>query len=267
MARAQAVKPVERGRDANRSAGVAAEREIAGIGAARCRRAAGRAAGQPAGRAQIGRGAVMGIGACDAEEEFVADRLAGNRRARRENLRDRGGMADRRLLRRKPVRVAAAGTAPGNVVHVLDHGGEPGKRAGCRPAHGRIEIVGDKERSAHAASMPQGPAKREGGGGTTQKTASRCDVVQCSDAVIPAKRPAGLPAGARAGTQGRATHVCPQGPAPRRGTAGLRGGVLRDARPRRAPGRGPLAEERTWFEARHPTMRVRLSKHFDPRRN
>jgi hypothetical protein len=77
----------------------------------------------------------MRVCAREAEEEFVADRLAGNRRARREDLRDRGGMADRRLLRRKPVRVAAAGAAPGNVVHVLDHGGEPGS-AGFRARTG-----------------------------------------------------------------------------------------------------------------------------------
>ena len=94
--RAQAVDAVERGGDAHRAAGVAAEREIASAGAAAPppSRPTSRRAGGPA-RA-VHRRAVMRVGAGDAVEEFVADRLAGDGGAGVEELSAPAGSGARR---------------------------------------------------------------------------------------------------------------------------------------------------------------------------
>src|SRR5512134_1089913 len=73
MGRPQAVKPAERGRHADRAAGIAAECEVAHLGRDRRGRAARRAAGDAIRRAGIHRLAVMGVPAEHAVEELVAN--------------------------------------------------------------------------------------------------------------------------------------------------------------------------------------------------
>src|SRR6516165_2290378 len=89
----------------------------------------------------------MRIRARDAVEELVANRLAGDGRARRENLRDCIGMPSGRLLRREPFGIAAAGSLTGNVVHVLDDRGESGERTTRSSADRRLVFVWNEKDS------------------------------------------------------------------------------------------------------------------------
>ena|SRR5690242_5387428 len=93
----------------------------------------------------------MSIDAAHAIEELVANGFAGDGSAGGENFFDGRSMAAGRLLRREPIRTAAAGAAPRDVVHILDDSGQSGERAGSRANNRRIEIMRDKERSFHAA--------------------------------------------------------------------------------------------------------------------
>ena len=74
----------------------------------------------------------MRVDAGDAVEELVADRLADDGGAGVENFRHRRGVRRRGLGVGEPVRIAAAGALAGDVVHVLDRGGEAGERAVAR---------------------------------------------------------------------------------------------------------------------------------------
>jgi hypothetical protein len=80
----------------------------------------------------------MSIDARDAVEELIADCFAGDRGPAGENFLDHGSMLAGRFLRRKPIRIAAAGPRPGNVVHVLDDRREAGKRASGRTNNRRL---------------------------------------------------------------------------------------------------------------------------------
>jgi hypothetical protein len=70
----------------------------------------------------------MGIGTRQAEEEFVAHRLADDIGAGREQAFDRGGVLFGGQLIRKPIGTAAAGAFAGDVVHVLDRYGQTRER-------------------------------------------------------------------------------------------------------------------------------------------
>ena len=50
----------------------------------------------------------------------------------------------RRLLRGQPIRIAAAGARAGDVVHVLDDGGQPGERTARAAGDRRVEVVRDE---------------------------------------------------------------------------------------------------------------------------
>ena len=91
----------------------------------------------------------MGIDAGDAVEEFIAYRLAGDGRSGSDDLLNHGGVPRRWLLLREPFGTAAARAGTCDVVHVLDHGGQARQRSRRRTAHGRFEIMGNEERSAH----------------------------------------------------------------------------------------------------------------------
>ena len=147
MRGADAIEPAERGRHPDRTAGIAADRDIAGAGSRRRCRAARRAAGQAAGRARIVRRAVMRVDAGDAVEEFVADGLAGDGGAGIEQLLHDACVLRRGRLRCEPVRIAAAGALAFDVIHVLDRDGQPGERAGLRAANRRLQVVRNEGRA------------------------------------------------------------------------------------------------------------------------
>ena len=143
--RAQSVDAAIGRRHAHRSAGVAAEREITGIRRGGGGRAARRAARNAAGRPHVHRRAVVRADAGAAVEEFVADRLARDGRAGGEDLFHRGRVHARRLLRRQPLRTAAAGARAGDVVEVLDHRGETRKRPARAARDRRLDVVRHEE--------------------------------------------------------------------------------------------------------------------------
>src|SRR5215469_13778062 len=92
-----------------RTAGIAAQCEVASIGAAGSGRAAGGTAGQPARRAHIRWRSIVGIDATHAVEELVANRFAGDRGAGGENFLHSAGVSSGALLRGEPIRTATAG--------------------------------------------------------------------------------------------------------------------------------------------------------------
>jgi hypothetical protein len=92
----------------------------------------------------------MGIHTGDAEEQFVADGLADDRRAGSQNLRHCRRVGGRRSVGGKPSRVAGSGPRARNVVHVLDGGGQARKRAGAAARDRRCQIMGNEKRAAPA---------------------------------------------------------------------------------------------------------------------
>ncbi len=148
VGRPQAVDTAQRGGHADRAAGVAAERKVAGARAGGRGRSARRAAGNPSGCAQIGGRAVMHVDAGDAEEQLVADRLADDGRAGSQDFCNRRRVGFRRPMGREPGRIARAGRKAGDVVHVLDRGVEPGERAVAASRDRRCDVVRNEERAA-----------------------------------------------------------------------------------------------------------------------
>src|SRR5262249_10984805 len=142
--------PVEGRGGGTGPAGAAPKKRGGGWGPPRRRGAVGGPAGNAAWRPDIRRRAVMRIRARDAVEELVANRLAGDGRARRENLRDCIGMPGGRLLSREPFWIAAAGSLTGNVVHVLDDRGESGERTPRSSADRRLDSVWNEKGFGHA---------------------------------------------------------------------------------------------------------------------
>src|SRR5262249_61729132 len=69
----------------------------------------------------------MCVCAAHAVEKFIADRFSGNRCASIEDLLHRRTIARGGCLRCEPFRAAAAGAFASDVVHILDHGGQPGE--------------------------------------------------------------------------------------------------------------------------------------------
>ena len=93
----------------------------------------------------------MGVDAAHAIEELVAYCLAGDGSAGAKNLRNRAGMLAGGLLRREPIRTAAAGPRTGDVVHILDHRREASKRPVLCANNRRVQIMRDEKRISHAA--------------------------------------------------------------------------------------------------------------------
>ena len=166
MGRPQPVEAAERCGDADRAAGVAAEREVAGARRRGRGRPARRTAGNAPRRAQVGRRSVMGIHAGDAEEQFIADGLADDGGAGSENLRDRCRIGARRSMGGKPGRVAGSGPRARDVVHVLDGSGQARERPGAAARDRRSEIMGNEKRAAPVLVLHRvHPPVAEGVGG------------------------------------------------------------------------------------------------------
>ena len=128
-ARPQAVEPGEGRRHPDRTAGIAAEREVAQFARDGRGGAAGRASGHVLRRARIDRLAVMNVGAEHAVEELIADGDAGAGRAGLEQADDRA--RGRRGRRRIGVidRIADPDLPAGDCEEVLDHESEARKRS------------------------------------------------------------------------------------------------------------------------------------------
>src|SRR5262249_40720472 len=94
------------------------------------------------------------------EEELVADGLAGDGRARGEDLCHRGRVGTRRLLRREPLRVAAARARAGDVVEVLHGRREPGERPAGAAGDRRLDVVRDVERAGRVRGHVDFPCAR-----------------------------------------------------------------------------------------------------------
>ena len=84
MGRAQAIEPAIAGRNPNRTAGIGAKRQVDQAAGHRRSRAARGAAGDASRRVGVGRRAVVGVLAIEAEGKFIGDRLANQVRARAE---------------------------------------------------------------------------------------------------------------------------------------------------------------------------------------
>src|SRR5262245_2657598 len=128
-ARPQAVEPGEGRGHPDRTAGVAAEGEIAQLARDGGGGTAGRSSGHVLGGAWIDRLAVMSVGTEHAVEELVADGDAGAGRARLEQADNR---ARRRQSRRRMLivgRIAVPNLPAGNGKEVLHHEGETRKRS------------------------------------------------------------------------------------------------------------------------------------------
>ena len=94
----------------------------------------------------------MRIDASDAIEEFVANCFSGNDCSGGENLFDNRSVSHRRFLFGKPIGVAAACAAAGDVIHVLDDNGQARQRSRRRTAQRRSKIVRDEKRTVHVAA-------------------------------------------------------------------------------------------------------------------
>ena len=108
-------------------------------------------AGQPSRRADIDRRSIVCVRAGEAVKKFVAYGFADDGRAGIENSSDRGCVPRRRLVCRKPLGISTTGARTGNVVHVLDRGGQARKRPTGRALDGCGEIVRNEERSCARA--------------------------------------------------------------------------------------------------------------------
>ncbi len=139
MGGAQAIKPTERRRHADRAARVGAQREIAHGSRNRRGGPAGRSAGHVAASARVHRLAVMRVGAEQAVEELIADGDAGAGRTGLKQPRDRGRRLTRRVCMLIEVRIAVGDLASRDGEHVLDGKGEPFERAVARARKRRLE--------------------------------------------------------------------------------------------------------------------------------
>lgn len=162
--RPDAVEPAEARRHAHGAAGIGAQGEVAGARSHRGGRAAGRAAGHPVRRRRIERRAVVGVLAEDSQRDLVGHRLADGRGARIEQRLHHAGMAGRRRVDPRPVRVAARRGAVRDVDQILDGEGEAGERprrgsgdADARPGQERVRREGLRGRHAGIGSCHWAP--------------------------------------------------------------------------------------------------------------
>ena len=156
MARANPEQTAVGSRNANRSSGIAAQREVAGAPGHRRCGAARRPAGNAPRRVAVGRRAIVVVLAVQAVGQLVGDGLADHGGTGIEQALNGRCRCGRRCVRARPIGIAAAGHVTGDIEYVLGREAETRQGPAVRPLKPNRRSRNERSQAVvkHAPSPP-----------------------------------------------------------------------------------------------------------------